>query len=65
MGVFNEFCEVAKVSEQSSKLDVAIAFMWFHQYKIKKNEITLKEINNYFAQSDLSLYNSTYLSYLF
>lgn len=60
MDIFNEFCNISKVSELP-KLDVVISFMWFHQYKTKQHDISLKEINEYFIAAHLSAYNSTYL----
>jgi len=61
MDLFNEFCDIAKITEQSSKIEVAFSFMWFHQFKNKKNEISIKEINDYFIKANLSQYNATYL----
>lgn len=61
MDFFNEFCNIAKVSEQPQKLNVALAFIWYHQYKTKQHDISIKEINQYFSDAHLSTYNSTYL----
>jgi hypothetical protein len=59
--VFDEFCDLARVSTEGTKLEKAVAFMWFHQYKTKQHEITIKEINNYFLNAHLSPYNISYL----
>lgn len=61
MDIFNEFCDIAKVSEQPKKLEVAIQFIWFHQYKTNQHDVTIKQINQYFADAHLSTYNPTYL----
>jgi Swt1-like HEPN len=60
MDIFNEFCNIAKVSEQS-KLKVAVSFMWFHQFKTKEHDVSIKELNQYFVDAHLSAYNPTYL----
>ena len=60
MDIFNEFCNIAKVSEQP-KLDVAVLFMWFHLFKTKQHDVSIKEINQYFNNANLSAYNPTYL----
>ena len=61
MDIFNEFCDIAKVSEEPQKLNVALSFIWFHQYKTKQHDISVKEINQYFVEAHLSAYNPTYL----
>lgn len=60
MDIFNEFCNIAKITEKP-KLDIAISFMWFHLFKTKRHDISLKEINQYFVNANLSAYNPTYL----
>jgi len=61
MDFFNEFCNVAKVSELPQKFDVVLSFIWFHQYKTKQHDISIKQINQYFIDAHLSAYNPTYL----
>lgn len=58
MNPFNEFCDIAKVSERP-KLEVAVSFMWFHQYITNQFDISIKEINQYFIDAHLSAYNPT------
>lgn len=60
MDIFNEFCNIAKVSEQP-KLNVAVSFMWFHFFTTNQHDVSIKEINQYFIDANLSAYNSTYL----
>jgi len=61
MDAFNEFCDIAKVSEQKSKFDIVLRFMWFHFYKTNQHEVTISEINQYFDDAHLPKYNPTYL----
>ena len=52
---------VQQITDESlPKKDLATAFVWYH-YIVKKSEITLFEINNYFTESNLPKYNLTYL----
>lgn len=61
MDFFNEFCNISKVSELPQKFDVVLAFIWYHQYKTKQHDISIKQINQYFIDAHLSAYNPTYL----
>jgi hypothetical protein len=61
MDAFKEFCTAAKVSEQTKKFETVLSFIWFHQYKTKQSDITVKEINQYFSDAHLATYNPTYL----
>lgn len=56
-----QFCELAKIQD-SSKLEVAIGFIWFHS-KITgdENGCDASTINEYFSMTSLPKYNPTYL----
>lgn len=47
-------------AEKKSKIEFAFLFVWYH-YVATNNEISITEINNYFAQNELSKYNTSYL----
>lgn len=61
MDLFNEFCDIAEISDQSRKIDIVFSFIWYHQYLTKLPEITVQQINKYFIESHLPTYNPTYL----
>lgn len=58
---FEDFCSISKISEQKLKIDIVILFLWFHKRVLEKDNITISQINNYFRQSHLPEYNSTFL----
>ena len=66
MRTFDKFCDIAEVSKMGlnggiSKLEVAVLFIWYHQFKTQQFEITIKEINQYFIDAHLAPYNVTFL----
>lgn len=61
MEIFNEFCQIAEISKTSTKLEAAILFIWFNQYKNKRYDISVKEINQYFTEAHLPAYNPSNL----
>ena len=50
---FNEFCQATKVSEQSTKIESVILFMWYHQVILGEQNISTSEINQYFIDAHL------------
>ena len=60
MDTFNQFCDIAKIAEQQ-KIDAALLFIWFHQYKNQQPDVTINQINQYFIDAHLSKYNTSYL----
>ena len=60
MEMFNRFCNLIDF-KNSSKLDIAIYFLWFHSKFENLEEASSKQINGYFLQAHLPIYNITYL----
>lgn len=60
MDRLEEFCELLDV-ENISKIDSAIAFLWFHGRVTNEDECSLTKINDYFSIASLPKYNTTYL----
>lgn len=58
---FEDYCDIINLSEQNSKIDIVILFMYY-DLKVNENEtISLASINSYFEKSHQSKYNTTYL----
>lgn len=48
------------IADKIPKKDIAMAFIWYH-HTVHQTDISIFEINEYFEQSSLPKYNTTYL----
>lgn len=56
--MFNEFCTAFHITEKT-KVNQAIAFMWFHLHNTGEQEIDISTINKYFDKASLPKFNTT------
>ena len=60
MSDFDDFCKVIDINKLT-KLEKAIAFIWYNEKSNGIIESDVNTINNFFSQASLSKYNQTYL----
>lgn len=52
MNNFQKFCNLIEI-HKLSKIDIAIHFLWFHEFVSDKSEANVKTINEYFVKARL------------